>query len=93
MTGQMPGVAFAVIVAAGTIIVLMRDGIAAAVAMLMAGAHMFNAGRGRAERVRQRCGNALQGRHQQQRQNQYFFAEFEHERDSRAKKGALATLR
>lgn len=94
MTGRMAGVAVAgAVVAARTIVVLMGSGMVGAVAVMMAGNHMFNAGRGRAQQMRQRGGDALQGRHQQQRQNQCFSAEFEHERHSRVKEAALATLR
>ncbi len=90
MAGQMAGVAVAgVVIAAGTLVVLMGGGVVAAVTMMMAGVHIFNAGR--AQQMRQRRGNALQGNHQQQCQNQYFSAEFEHERHSRVKEAALAT--
>ena len=81
MAGRMPGVA--VVGAAGTVIVVMRGDMVVASAVLMLGRRMFNAGRGRAHQMRQRRGTALQGYHHQQRQYQYFSAEFEHERHSR----------
>lgn len=66
MAGQMPGMAVAV-VAAAAIVVLVRGDLTAIAVVMMTGICFFNGGRGRAKQMRQRCGEALQGHHQQQR--------------------------
>lgn len=91
MAGQMPGMAV-VAVAAITIVVIMRGDLIAIAAVMITGACCFNGGRGRAKQMRQRCGEALQGHHQQQHQHQNFSAKGEHGSHSIVKKLVMAIL-